>query len=264
MANKNNPFNNVCADGGFTCIFRTIGCIGDSLSSGEHEAMDENGKKTYHDYYEYSWGQFLARKCGSTAINMSVGGMNCKDFQQMASFNRYFSLDKNKCQAYIIALGVNDLNNISAIYPDGFGDINDVDFTNHENNKMSFVGQYVRIIQRVKECQKKARVFLMTIPVSYNETEEKKALRDKHAELLRSLCDYFEYTYVIDFRKYAPVFDEQFQNMYFLGGHMSAMGYKYMADMIGNYIDYIIKNNVDDFKQVGFIGKGVHNCSHKW
>lgn len=261
--NQINPFDNVCIDGGFTAIFRTIGCIGDSLSSGEHEGQDENGKKSYNDYYEYSWGQFLARKCGSTAINMSVGGMNCKDFQHMASYNRYFTNEK-KCQAYIIALGVNDLKNISLIYTDGFGDISDVDFTNHENNKMSFVGQYARIIQRIKACQEKARIFLMTIPVSASESEEIKALRDKHAQLLRSLCDYFEYTYVIDFRKYAPVFDEKFQDFYFLGGHMSAMGYKYMADMIANYIDYIIKNNVEDFKQVGFIGKGIHNSLYKW
>ena len=37
-----------------TSIFRTIGFIGDSLSSGEFESRDEEGNPGWHDYYEYS------------------------------------------------------------------------------------------------------------------------------------------------------------------------------------------------------------------
>lgn len=33
------------ANGGFCGIFRTVGCIGDSLASGEFESMDEEGNK---------------------------------------------------------------------------------------------------------------------------------------------------------------------------------------------------------------------------
>ena len=32
-----------------------IGCIGDSLSSGEFESLDEAGNRGYHDMFEYSW-----------------------------------------------------------------------------------------------------------------------------------------------------------------------------------------------------------------
>lgn len=39
------PFDNIIRDGGFTRIFRTIGCIGDSLSSGEFESMDKAGNR---------------------------------------------------------------------------------------------------------------------------------------------------------------------------------------------------------------------------
>ena len=42
------------------------------------------------------------------------------------------------------------------------------------------------------------------------------------------------------------------------------MGYKYMADLVGTYVDYIIRENPDDFKQVGFIGKDVYNVNEKW
>ena len=44
------PLDRLDPSGGFTAIFRTIGCIGDSLSSGEFEATDPaTGGKTYHD-----------------------------------------------------------------------------------------------------------------------------------------------------------------------------------------------------------------------
>ena len=37
-----------------TSIFRTMAFIGDSLSSGEFERLDESGARHYHDFYEYS------------------------------------------------------------------------------------------------------------------------------------------------------------------------------------------------------------------
>ena len=54
-----------------TSIFRTIAFIGDSLSSGEFETRDEAGKAHYHDLYEYSWGQYIARDRKSTRLNSS-------------------------------------------------------------------------------------------------------------------------------------------------------------------------------------------------
>ena len=40
------PLDQIRPDGGFCGIFRTIGCIGDSLSSGEFESLDESGTTT--------------------------------------------------------------------------------------------------------------------------------------------------------------------------------------------------------------------------
>ncbi|MBE6793009.1 MAG: SGNH/GDSL hydrolase family protein, partial [Ruminococcaceae bacterium] len=36
---EKNPLDTLVSDGGFCGIFRTIGCIGDSLSSGELESL---------------------------------------------------------------------------------------------------------------------------------------------------------------------------------------------------------------------------------
>lgn len=256
-----NPLDNVAVDGGFTAIFRTLGCIGDSLSSGEHESF-ENGVKGYHDYYNYSWGQFIARKCGLKAYNWSVGGLTAKDFHSLSYHNRVFTVE-NACQAYIIALGVNDVSQVIKNICE-FGSLGDVDFDNCENNKDTVIGNYVKIIQRIREVQPKARVFVTTMPKENGMDNARREYYEKFAEILRKLPDLFEFLYVIDFDKYAPVYDDDFKRSYYLGGHLNAMGYKLTADMYMNYIDYIIKTNPEDFSQVAFIGKSVHNSAAKW
>ena len=77
------PLDTLCADGGFVGIFRTIACVGDSLSSGEFQAMAADGvTNLYFDRFDYSWGQYMARMAGCTAYNFSKGGMTAKDYMQ--------------------------------------------------------------------------------------------------------------------------------------------------------------------------------------
>ena len=68
------PLDNLVTDGGYASIFRTVAFVGDSLSSGEFETLDETtGVRHYYDMFEYSWGQFAARMAGFTAYNFSRG-----------------------------------------------------------------------------------------------------------------------------------------------------------------------------------------------
>lgn len=252
------PLERIVDDGGFTSIFRTIGCIGDSLSSGEFESTNEDCTKNgYHDYYEYSWGQYIARAVGCKVYNFSRGGMTAKQYwNTFAEQNDFWNPDK-LCQAYIIAMGVNDL----------FGDkqevgsLDDIDRDDYNNNKDTFCGYYARIIQRIKSMQPQARFFLMTMPHGSRDRED---LVDSHAALLHDLAGFFDYTYVIDLAKYGPIYDAEFKKNFYLGGHMNPMGYILTAKMVMSYIDYIIRHNMEDFAQVGFIGKGVHNYRAKW
>ena len=41
-------------------------------------------------------------------------------------------------------------------------------------------------------------------------------------------------------------------------GHMTPAGYLLTAKMTAAYIDYIIRHNMQDFKEVGFIGTDLH------
>ena len=74
------PLDNLVSGYSHTSVFRRIAFIGDSLSSGEFETIKEDGTHGYHDHFEHSWGQYLARMCGSKVLNFSRGGMTAKEY----------------------------------------------------------------------------------------------------------------------------------------------------------------------------------------
>ncbi len=250
------PLDRILNDGGLCGIFRRIGCIGDSLSSGEFESMNEAGEKGYHDYYEYSWGQYMARTAGLQVYNFSRGGMTAKEYCESFAEEHDFWDPEKKCQAYIIALGVNDVTQNG----ENLGDISDIDKKNYKNNKKTFAGYYGQIVQRMKEIEPRAKFFLMTVPVTRPAEETRSKAYDRHAELMYEMAELFENTYVLDFRKYAVEYDEDFKKLFFLGGHMSPAGYLLTAKMVISYMDYIIRHHMEDFRQAGFIGTPYSNA----
>ena len=245
---KEKPLDNLVSDGGFTSIFRTIACVGDSLSSGTMETKDEEGNRICHNLYDYSWGQFLSRTTGAKVYNFSVGGLTAKGYIECFSEENGFWEKDKLCQAYIIAFGVNDLLNGGQ----EIGSVSDVDLNDYNNNKETFAGYYAKIIQKYKELVPGAKFFLVTIPRGMIGTQ-KENLKKEHAKLLYDMANLFENTYVIDLNKYAPEFDEEFQKNFALFGHLNAMGYSVISKMIMSYIDYIIRDNMEDFKNTAFI-----------
>jgi lysophospholipase L1-like esterase len=250
VAETEKPLDRIVTDGGFCGIFRTIGCIGDSLSSGEFESVKSDGAKGYHDFYEYSWGQFIGRSCGSKVYNFSRGGMTAEWFlKEYAESCGVWSEEKH-CQAYIIALGVNDIINQRK----EFGSIADICKDDYTKNAQTFVGHYAMIIQKIKKLQPRAKIFLVSTP---KEVDDRDSDRKKIRDFLEELTRFFSSTYLIDLYNYAPIYDADFKEKFFLG-HMTATGYILTARMIESYIDYIIRKNPKDFNQVGFIGTDLY------
>ena len=234
------PLDRIVNDGGMCAIFRKIACIGDSLSSGEFEGKTADGQKSYHDMFEYSWGQYIARAAGNTVYNFSRGGMTAQEYcDAFAKMNGLWDKEK-ACQAYIIALGVNDIIRAMA-NKEQLGGTDDVNIGDRRKNKPTFAGYYAMIIQRIREIQPKARIFLVTLPHSCRRAE-REVYEDRHRELL---------------------YEFSFKDRFYLGGHMNPMGYIFTAKIIASYIDYIIRHNYDDFRQVGFIGTDYCNADYK-
>ena len=160
LGNENEkPLDNIVTDGGFVGIFRKIACIGDSLSSGEFEAVRESdGAKLYIDRFDYSWGQYLARMSGCTVYNFSLGGMTAKEYVEVFANNMgYFQKDLAS-NAYIIALGVNDIMGKG----DEVGSTDDVNLEDYRKNSNTFAGYFASVIQRYKQIQPEGVFFLIT------------------------------------------------------------------------------------------------------
>ena len=248
------PLDNIALDGGFCGILGTIGCIGDSLSSGEFETLDKEGKHHYYDFYEYSWGQFMARMTGTKVYNFSRGGMSAKQYMETFADEKDFWNPEKRCKAYIIALGVNDLLNSRQ----EVGSVDDICLADYRKNNLTFAGYYAMIVQRLKEISPDAKFFFMTMPEEHNR-KEIEDLKDKHAALMYDFSNFFSNSYVLDLKKYAPVYDEEFKKQFFLNGHMNACGYALTAKMVVSYIDYIIRHNFDDFKEIGLVNTPYKN-----
>lgn len=231
-----------------TSVFRKIAFIGDSLSSGEFEACDKNGNKSYHDMFDYSWGQYIARNNGLTAYNFSRGGMTAKEYLDSFAENNGF-WDKDKaCQAYVIALGVND------IYNGGMKEIGSVDDVKSRNTA-TFIGAYGEIIRRYKKISPDAKFFFVTFPDE--DDEAKKEQCEAVIKELYILADYYSNSYVIDLYKYGPVYNKSFKDKFYLYGHMNPMGYILTAQLIDSYIDYIVRHHYNDFKNIAFVNSGL-------
>lgn len=234
-----------------TSVFRRIAFIGDSLSSGEFETRDENGNAGYHDLYEYSWAQYIARKNGLKAYNFSRGGMTAKWYMEsFAKENGFWDKDK-ACQAYVIALGVNDIYNQNM----EIGSVADLDAENYENNKPTFAGYYAQIISRYKEISPDAKFFFVTFPKS--DRSELDGKTQGTIKLLYDLAGYFDHSYVIDLYEYGPIYDEQFRERFYLYGHLNPSGYILTAKLIDSYMDYIVRHHPSDFKTAAFINTDI-------
>ncbi len=228
------PLDRLVTDGGFCGIFRTIACVGDSLSSGEFEVLRDNGERSYYDLYDYSWGQYLARMAGSKAYNFSRGGMSAREYVEHFAEDSGFWDPALACQAYIIALGVND-------------------FLNSYSTPEEFERCYRQIITRYQAIAPNAKFFLVTIPRDEDgpEAQQKK---QTHAQMLYSFAEEFPNCYVLDLYRYGPVDDKAFREAFFYNNHMAPTGYLLTARMIASYIDYIIRTHPDDFREIGLFG----------
>ena len=238
------PLDRMNHDGGFTNVFRTIGCIGDSLSSGEMETLGPDGKHMYIDCYEHSWGQYLARMTGAKVFNFSKGGMTAKAYFSDHSWRHRYWDTNSLCQAYIIALGLNDL--VGERIP--LGKLEDC---YSDTSVESFAYYYGKILRTLQEKTPHSKIFLVTMPRSDEKTYTDKKV---HRDMLEEFAKSFPNTYLIDLFTYGPVYDSAFKKAFYLNNHLNAMGYYFTARMFASYIDYIIRHNVEDFRRVALIG----------
>lgn len=132
-------------------LFKNIGVIGDSYSSGE---LYVNGNFT--DYYDISWIQLLARRHGLQATNYSKGGLTAKTWLTDGKGKTKMDADTPK-DLYFVYLGINDSLNMTS-YTDGIGTKEDIG-----TEKDSFYAKYSTIITDIKIKAPNAKIAIINM-----------------------------------------------------------------------------------------------------
>lgn len=258
--NSENPLSVIITDGGLAGIFESYACCGDSLTQGVFDrtngvAMDFNA--TSFNSYPSQLARITGCKvfnlgnAGATACNSEQSIKDWHSYLQTARVNKWFT-DEFKPKAYIFAIGTNDIG-----YYDSFtGNVEtDIDVNDYNNNDTTTsVGGLATMIQKAKELQPKAIIFVETI----DNTRNVKLARDEANEKIRAIANKLD-CYLIDMAKYWIQEDEvsEWVSKYQNGGHLNAMGYLLKTQARITYIDWIIRNNPEKFKEIQFIGTSM-------
>lgn len=229
LPKQNSPFDGGKTDGSQICRFKTVGGIGDSLASGGIVSLNPDGSRRYTDYYEHSWGQYMARDTGITFTNYSVGGLTTKTWYEAYGKSDVFL----KCpqDLYLIGLGCNDANAIES------GTMHVGTMDDLQKDADSFVGWYGRIIRLIRQIQPDAPIIVITDPMP---TPLGMILND----YIRKMSEVFSGVLVMDLERYASdLYDEEKltrEGLWHLG-HMTAGGYQYAAGIMMTYMDVLLE-----------------------
>ena len=255
-----NPLSKIITDGGFTGLIESYACCGDSLTQGVFDRT--NGVTMNFESTKFnSYPSQLARITGSKVFNLgNAGATACNSQQsisdwhswlQTANQKKWFTNDF-KTKAYIISIGTNDI----GYYGSFTGDVEtDIDVNNYNNNNTTTsVGGLATMIQKARELQPKAIIFVETI----DNTRNTKPTRDAANEKIRAIAEKLN-CYLIDMAKYWIQEDEvnEWKAKYQNGQHLNAIGYLIKTQARITYIDWIIRNNLERFKEVQFIGTNM-------
>ena len=250
-----NPLSGLSEDAGYVRTFEKIACIGDSLTAGNLNYNGNSIGEYVNDFTSYP--KNIERMTGNTVYKLGRGGATAVNSEKSISDNHsWLSIsdtnnwlsDTYKANAYIIALGTNDIGYYGSFTGDVSTDIDTTDYSN--NDSTTSVGGYATIIQKVKELQPKAKIFCVTIPNTRNSDSTRSEANEKIKAIAESLgC------YVIDLENYGVPKENvsEWKKKYYNGGHLNALGYYELAKMILTYMNWIIKNDINDFRNVGFI-----------
>ena len=237
-------------------IFSRGICIGDSVTEGSFDNAQGGAV-----IKRFSYPSILKRLTNIDIVNAGIAGMTSQTWYEASldstpQWGTWVNqewvwnvnptntgsdvistvLDYSGFEFAIIHLGINDL---AAVY-DNTKTIDEVliNFETYMNN----------IINKLKAANNGIKIFLATIIPSYapatNATYGQ--LNDKIKEIVK----YTDNAYLLDLNTYSEVASKSAYNQ----THPTALGYQKIASEIYSMISYIIKNNLDEFSSVQFIG----------
>ena len=135
--------------------FIKLGVVGDSYASGEI-VLPPN--YNFIDYYNLSWGQCIARRNGITCTNYSKGGLSTRSWLT-SERGKTLLTSSAPDNLYLLALGINDANNLGLDY---LGSIEDIK-SDYTQNADTFYGNYGKIISIIMAKSSTAKIVMLDL-----------------------------------------------------------------------------------------------------
>ena len=225
--------------------FAKFGVCGDSLSVGYMSDSEE----TAHDRnIYYSWGQVLARRYGNCCLNFGFSGATTGTWYTNATHGKVELVQAdNKCQAYVIGLGVNDGTS-------DIGSASDINLSDYTQNADTFYGRYGKIIQTILEFAPTAYIFVLTIPGTdvlnrYN-ADKNNAIKGVVTKINS------DQVFLIDTIDYVELFNSDFITDNAWKGHYTAIGYENIASVMAIALSDCMNKNASKLKDIAFVPYG--------
>lgn len=266
-----NPLAERKPDGGLTRIFKSITCIGDSLTSGviDKPKLQDDGttKLVPTTVASKSYPTVMSNILGIKLKNLGIGGRiaaNDSESQLQAgktvrswlykSRTRGFWKDSasDYAEAYIVALGTNDISRFGSFT----GSMDESVRVSEQGieivDNTTSVGGYCEILNEVLEANPDAKIFCVTLPNTRGKAASRADMNAKIKQIAEAYRNTGAYIYLIDLERYGIQPDEvaEWKSVNYGPSHLNEAGYKWLAETYMTYIDYIIRHNTDDFKQL--------------
>lgn len=230
--------------------FLKVGVIGDSLSVGYMWNLET--ETAVSRMLPFSWPKYAGRDAGVPWLNLGTSGQSVLTWCSNGTYGKVqMEAEGNKCQAYIIGLGVNDSSNSDRAAPLGSpADIVD----DPDQVATTYYGGYARIIQLLKRRNPDCKIFCLTIPSN-------NAVSNPYSDAVRYVAETYYSTednvYLVDLTtdylsRYAgttPIGRDKNK----IRSHYSAAGYKLIASLMEEAISARMLEDQEDFVNVAYI-----------
>lgn len=214
-------------------VFNKILCIGDSLTSGTFNYREDRSTSHYVEYAKYSYPNFLKKLTGCDVVNMGNGGKSSAEW-----YEQHENDDLSGYDCAIIQLGVND-----QIRYGEFGTTSQTAFTNiinklktENNNIKIFVANIIPALSYSNAGYIEFSDDLLAWVETINQTDP---------NVIPLNIQRYGHTKSLDISTGSDAYN---------CGHLSALGYRRLAEDYKHYISYYINANKRQFKEIQFIG----------
>lgn len=242
----NNFYDDIMID--FINSIYKIGVIGDSYSAIRLYPTGAIG-----DYPELSWVKRLENMTGMSYENFAVSGYEANDWingttTRPEQFTNASQQDK-LCQLYIVCLGINDCSRHDISY---VGTTADINVSNPDENANSFIGNYAKIIQKLKAVQPNALFCVVTMPTHTTNSNENKY--NVFNDGIRAIANFFDYCFLIDlYADYYDLYHAEYSPLknpngnFIVSGHYTAEVQGIIAKIFKKEISKIMYENQNAF-----------------